>query len=283
MAIDQQDYRELVRLVALEQAKLSSSAWFFTGEDALRLRVFNSASGVTVALEGRMMTPDGCVRPFAHELTPATDRTESTVLCRLGEGFLLNVGLRASAGTPRVGQCFATVEVVRGSTGAVTTLGALISGYVTDTSRLPWPGSPARSSVEGPGVIRLVTGTDPAAGAEISETVPTNAKWRLVALRAALVTDATVANRTLSLLIDNGSSVFFHIGDGFTQTAGLNVSHVFSVGAGAYGNSNGAVQGWLPTDAFLMGGYRIRTSTSNLQAADDLSSPHMLVEEWIED
>jgi hypothetical protein len=84
----------------------------------------------------------------------------------------------------------------------------LLQGYVTDTSRLSFPGSPIRSSIEGPGVLRSITGTNPAANAEISETVPTNARWRVHAIRFTLVTDANVANREVALTLDDGAAVF---------------------------------------------------------------------------
>jgi hypothetical protein len=205
--MNDQDYRELL-LLALAGSKASARR-SADRRDALRLRVLNSAAGVRLALEGRILRFDGIAHPFAFEFTPTTDRTEATSLALPGDGFLLNLAVRASAGTPRVGQCFCTVEMVRGQTGATSILGALAAGYVTDTQRLPWPGSPTRHSSDGPGVLRGITGTDPAAGVEITEVVPTNARWHLLMMRAALLTSATVANRFPQFVVLAGASGLF--------------------------------------------------------------------------
>ena len=161
------DFRELARQAAAAQAKLSTSSFFFEGSDALRLRTFGSVSGAVLALEGRFLTVDGDVMPFSERHVPTSDRTVNTTLHNLGMGFLLNASIRANAGTPRIGQVFCVLEVVRGLTGAVQPLAVLIEGYVTDTQRLGWPGAVLRDSIDGRGVIRSITGTDPAAGAEI--------------------------------------------------------------------------------------------------------------------
>ena len=99
--MDLADYRELVRQVAYEQAKLSTSSFFFDGQDRLRLRTFGSLAGVILAVEGRLLGADGRLQAFAETHTPASDRTVATSLYHLGEGFLLNVSLRASTGAPR--------------------------------------------------------------------------------------------------------------------------------------------------------------------------------------
>ena len=44
---------------------------------------------------------------------------------------------------------------------------------------------------------------------EWSETVPTGARWQLLALMVTLATDANVANRFPALAIDDGALVVF--------------------------------------------------------------------------
>ncbi len=277
------EYPELARLAVALSAKASTSPWLFTGEDALRVRVFNSVTSCRLVLEGRVLRFDGIAHPFAAEFTPNSDRTESTHLVTVGDGFLLNFSIRASSASPRVGQCFATVEMVRGRLGAVQILGALAAGYVTDTQRFAWPGSPVRTSTDGRGVMRSITGTDPAAGAEASETVPTNARWLLLAFTLRLVTDATVANRHVRLVIDDGATTFFSSDSEAAQAASDNWAYNAGIGmdrrAGVSDNRMWA----LPAGLMLPGGARIRTSTSNIAAGDNFSAPQLLVEEWIED
>lgn len=251
--------------------------------DNLRVSSFNSAASVTLAVEARIRRPDGLVVPMRFTHTPNTARTIATSLHRLTEGHLLTLSARASSGAPRRGQCFVRAEIIRGLEGATDPIGTALQGYVIDTQGLVVPGSPIVLPTEGPGVIRSITGTDPAVNTEISETVPTNARWRLIALLATLGTDATVANRFARVILDDGANPFWESGDGVALAAAS--SRIYSFGESVFAAVTGAgiSVSPLPRTAFLMGGFRIRTSTANLQAGDNWSAPQLLVEEWIED
>lgn len=256
---------------------------YISDDDNLRLRVLNSGAGVAVAVLGRYLTIDGKHLTIAEELTPSTDRLVSTRLVKLAPGWLQNIVVMATAGAPRRGQTWAILELVRGYTGAVIPIGVLVQGYVTETSRLPWPGAAYQDSTEGRGAIRAIVGTDPAAGAESSETVPTNARWRVLNHRIALVTDATVANRTMQILIDDGTNTIYSLAANANQPASTTFTyHSFPAGAAGYASGN-TLNVPIPPEIMLMGGSRLRTSTGNLQAGDNYGPPLILVEEWIED
>src|SRR5574342_1425105 len=142
------------------------SAVYLTGEDHVRVRSFNSAAGVELALEGRFLQLTGAVEAFAERHVPATDRTVATSTFSRGEGWLLGLQVRASAGSPRRGQTYVLVEIVRGRTGAIQPLQLLLKGYATDTTPLCWPAQASLDSVELPGAIPSITWTNRAAGAE---------------------------------------------------------------------------------------------------------------------
>lgn len=277
------DYRALVREIGAQQAMLSSSSWFFDGADRLRLTTFGSVASVTLAIEGRMLDLEGHPRPFARPHTPASDRTAATELLDVGAGFLLNVAIRATAGTPRRGQVYAILEVVRGLGATVQPVGVLWQGYVTDTTPAGWPGVVSSGPTEGPGVIRSVTGSNPAAAAEIVETVPANARWRLLSFRAELVADANAANRTVTLSIDDGTTTLLSVTASAAQTAGLTRQYQAWANGGAP-RLDGTVF-YLPIAPCLelMGGFRLQTTTANIQVGDNWAAPQLLVEEWIED
>jgi len=135
-------------------------------------------------------------------------------------------------------------------------------------------------SPEGPGTLRSITGTDPAAGAEISETVTANARWRLISFRASLVTDATVANRRMNLNIDDGTNTLLLTPPASDQAATL--TYIYQ--ASNYGTVSNFLSTTmalpLPSDLILHGGYRIRSSTNSLQAGDNWGAPQYLVEEY---
>ena len=147
--------------------------------------------------------------------------------------------------------------------------------------RLETPvGATFGSKAPGFGIATVVTGSDPAAGAEISVTVPAGEIWRVISARATLVSDATVANRTASLTFDDGTSVYFGSGT-FAQTAS-------QTGVYNWGNSLGAedttvllaLTQTIPQGLLLTAGSRIRTVTTSIQAGDNWSAPVIYVEKY---
>lgn len=267
---------------AAARAWFSPSGFYVGGEDNLRLRSLNAAAGVLLNCAGRIRGTDGVIRPFSVNQTPNTDRTVASTLSSIGEGWILNLRVAPIAGTPRIGQCWALVELVRGFSGATSVVGTLVSGYVTTNQPLAWPGSPMRGTLEGPGVIRSITGTDPAAGAEVSETVPTGARWRLIAMNVVLGTDATVANRNVTITIDDGVNLVYQGGVNRNQVASTTIGYSFGSGTGAFGDSLNAVLGSLPAPLVLLPGWRIATSTLGRVAGDNFGAPQLTVEEWLE-
>lgn len=281
--MDVQDYRELIRLIAREQRKTHAHAWFVTGEEHLRLTVRNSVASARVVLRGRFLGVDATIRSLEEGLTPATDRSPTSATFALGEGVLLNAQLLVTGATPRRGQTLALLELVRGLGGDVVPLATLLAGYVTDTQRLAWPGSPLRHSAEGPGVIRSITGTDPAANTEISETVPTDARWRPLSVSVEFVTDANVADRDVRLVLDDGTTVYADVPQGVNQAASQTRRHTWAlVGARGAGATSLNIINVLPA-VQMTGGHRITTVTNNRQVGDNFGAPQLLVEEWIED
>lgn len=264
-------------------ARALAGGTYLTRDNAVRVTSFNSAAGVSLTIAGQILNDDGRVVPFSFLHVPNTDRTIATSTVRVGEGVLLNAHVFASSGSPRRGQCFVRVQIVQGFSGAVDAIGTVLQGYVTDTAGRAWPGSPIELSTEGRGVIRSITGTDPAAGAEISETVPTNARWQLLAIRFTLVTDATVANRRPNLQIDDGTTELARSTLQNDATAGATFHYSYQIGVQALAGAGNYFSAHIVSRTYLSGGFRIRTATTNLQAGDNFGAPQLLVEEWIED
>lgn len=262
---------------------LAAGGVFVSNDENIRITALNSLAGVRLALEARLLSLEGTIETIRVELVPTSDRVASSAIAGMREGWLLMGHVRPLAGAPRRGQCYARVEIVRGRTGDVQPIATLGGGYVTETSSLVWPGAPCEDSAAGRGVIRSITGTDPAAGVEPSDTVPTNARWGLMAWRARLVADATVATRTPQFIIDDGTTIVWRWDAGTSATA--STSRDYHAGVVGYASpvSISEVSMALPAGLVLPGGYRIRTLTSGLQAGDNWGAPQLLVEEWIED
>ncbi len=258
------------------------SPFYCTGEEFLRVASFGSVAGAELTLRTRFLKLDGQLAPSADRHVPSSNRTIVTSDIPLAEGWLTGAEIHASVGTPRVGQIFVVVDLMRGSGTAAVILQTLMQGYVTDTTRLSYPSSVIRFSPEGPGVLRSITGTDPTANVEINETVATNARVKLVGLDVTLVADANVANRDIVLAFDDGAAIFLRVAAVQAVTAGQTV--VLSFGRDVqrgFGAVALVINAPLPNTT-LQGGFRFRTITTNRQVGDTQSNVFCVVEEWIE-
>jgi hypothetical protein len=255
---------------------------YVTGADNLRIRAFNALASVVVEVRGRLLRDDGVVVPIERTLTPATDRTASTAVARLADGWLLSLRVVVTGAAPIRGQTFVVLELVQGLTGEVTVTRTLLADYVTATYGPAFPGSPIRSPVEGPGALRSITGTDPAAGAEISETVPTGARWRPLAMQFTLVTGITGTAQEVALVVDDGTAVYARVPVGTTQGASLTRRYAFFHSAPRNTLSQDVTFNAPLPHVVLPAGHRLRTVTNDLGADDDYGAPQLLVEEWLE-
>src|SRR5215471_1246247 len=120
-------------------------------------------------------------------------------------------------------------------------------------------------------------GTNPAAGSEISETVPAGASWGLLAVSISLVQGLTQTPQPV-LTIDDGTDIVFQsVGASAAQAVsttcrynwapGLATSAVLGSGA------NCVAFAPLPAGLVLGAGWRVRTSTLGIGANSDYAAP----------
>jgi hypothetical protein len=112
-----------------------------------------------------------------------------------------------------------------------------------------------------------------AAGADGILTVPAGGKWRVQNARVLLVTSATVASRTVRVVLDDGGGGnLVVISPRLTQAASLTGNYYFGQGftqpaAGAASGTDGENLCGFPR-AVLPVGYRIKTAVINIQVGD---------------
>ncbi len=281
------------------------SPLYVTRDDILQTTVYNSLAGQTVAVRYRLLRVDvtGPLRttrdPLTGRLTggritttiipgeliftPSSDRLRNDFFANLPEGFLLNVSCFARSATTRRGQTFAMVSLRREAFPAGDSYFTLISDYTVAGSGLSWPGGLIRQSIEGRGFQRTFTGTDPAAGTEVIEQVPTNALWRLVAVRVQLTTSATVATRVVKVRIDPPGGVSYELPSAYDHPASTTQRYVFSTVPLNLVARDSVVNVPIPGDFLLPQTSIFRTVTTNLQIGDDWTPPALTVEEWLEE
>jgi len=248
------------------------------------LRVFSYSSYGTTPVDIRLvlMLPDGSMQVQTEAHAPNSDRSIALSDYPLPECFI--VGLCASLYSLSVarGRVWVDATVCRGLPGpGAVSLHTLIQGYTSGRDVLKYPEGQWGESTDGRGWIRSITGTNPAAGSEISETVPTGALWWPIALIATLVTSATVADRYASLILDDGTTTYVQMGYGTAHQASNSITYLWAVHTRREAVSNAPKLIPLPDGIFMPAGHRLRTSTFGWQTGDDWGAPQLLVEEWI--
>jgi hypothetical protein len=121
----------------------------------------------------------------------------------------------------------------------------------------------------------VVRGSAPAAGADWSFLVPAGHVYRVVSLYARLVTDATVANRAVSLLASDGVATFLVIPPAAVQAASLTYDYAWW--EHAPGALVGTGQGIPLVPLVLEAGWSLTASTALLKAGDAWGAPALAV------
>lgn len=266
-------------------ARVIASPFQFVGDADTWLRVTSvcSVSGVVLAVQGRRLDDSGLLKPITETHAPNSDRTVKTTELLLGPGALLNLTVFASSGSPLVGQCYVMIQLLRSHGATAIVLGTLLAGNVTAVQALGFPGSPVVSSLEVLPAVRSIVGTMPAVGVDVSETVPTGARWELLSFMVPLTTVGVGANRQVVLGDRRGG-----VGVGFYPNA-------FTIAPGTTGfnfwapnlpSITNAVFGYLCSAVaqpmVLMAGDQLVTVTANFNPADGYGTPRYVVKEWLE-
>lgn len=251
-------------------------------DDQLTVDCWSSQSGFQMGLALRLLLPSGEIIPSVDFFSIASNRTQTSFKPKTPECFIL--GLVAGPNTVlKRGQLWARVAILRAGAQASPAFSqVLCSGYAVGLDQLTWPEGQKLSSTDGRGWFRSITGTQPGVGAEISETVPTGAIWRLISFKYTLTTSATVGNRDSHLIIDDGTNNLVEIPAASNTAASLAVRYTWGTPNQMNVSNNAQAMPMTNADIWLPAGCRIRTSTTNLAAGDQYSAPQYFVEEYIQ-
>lgn len=127
-------------------------------------------------------------------------------------------------------------------------------------------------------IFKLVTGPDPAAGAEAEVPVPGGELWDLYTFQVRLVNDATVANRRVSLAFDDGTTEFARFPTGQDYVASSNTLVTWADGLGQTLSAGTGNFRAIPMVAPpLLPGHSVGTITEGLQAGDNFGAPVLYV------
>lgn len=155
----------------------------------------------------------------------------------------------------------------------------LCMGNATSNTFLVWPNPAPPTPLQLRGEVLKVTGTDPAANVEISETMNAQTYCKLKSIRFTLVTDANVANRRVELQIKDSASALLSLPAIADQVAGTTVIYTWGEGLPTISDATGLKQQMsLPADFVIPPSGVITTVTKNRQATDNFGAPIYVVE-----
>jgi len=247
----------------------------------LQLRSFNSDILVTLlTLRVRMLFLNGTIEDISFYQSPTADRAENLSTFDVGVGWILSVMVHAEPAEPRRGTTYVIVRTFDNKAQAHTA--ELIAAYVSGGHHSAWPDGIQEGPTDGNGAMITFDSFNPVAGAQWSAEVPTNARWRIVTVRARFVTDATVINRRLHVNLGDIDTDYVdcpRAGDHpASTTRDYNMAHWGSTPA----ESDGEDYVNIPDTIFLRAGDFIFSRTTNMQPADDWFGVTIVAEEWIE-
>lgn len=264
------------------------------GGSFLQLSTYGNLTNPSAVVNYRLERPDVQTDtqfqkyPSAQISSNRTGKTASPVI-PLTSGVLTyaSVALSAAANPqPLRGQCWAQLLLRDDQTGGKQV--TLCEGYVDYFRALNWPNYSPDWPGMGNGFISDVN-MSPAAGADISQAVPTNALWHVTSILAKFVASSGVATRTPKFQITDGTNVMWENVPGGATALNVTASQTrtFLLVPGnlpaetAY-DSNNEMRIGVPADLLqkLTGGYVISSTTGSIQAGDQWTV-FGNVEEWV--
>jgi hypothetical protein len=130
------------------------------------------------------------------------------------------------------------------------------------------------------GKIKEVTITNPTAGSDFIIPVPAYQVWRIHNIVALLTTSAVVNTRYPLFIIDDGANMVY---DMFLGTIAAGQSIQLNIGEFPLSMWTVGLTGIvpLPTPSPIAEGWRIRSSTVNLDAGDTWTNIKLWISEWL--
>lgn len=256
---------------------------YLSGEEQLRFQSVGNTTGLIVQVTGRVLRPDNTISPISFAHVPNSTRTTASTVVALSEGWLLGIEARVLSGTVPGNGLWGILDLVRGSGTNIIPLQALAWDFISAVDPLMWGGALNVGPLDGAGCLRAIVGSAPGAGNQISETVPTGARWEPICFSAILTTSGAAANRIVALTLDDGTNIYHVESNNINQAASTLLAYEH-----AQGNQRIAaplatgIPCVLPTGLKMGAGHRIRTSTVLMQAGDTFNAPNYLVREWFD-
>jgi len=251
---------------------------------------FIASVAVVFSVRVRVIYDDGSDEDLlVNPVTSAGDRSQESAdgLNRARhDGWIVGGGLHSATVVTKRGEFYAVISTTDGSAFTVLARGYVYPNHGLDVGSFTEPGPGG-----GEGVLRVVTGANPAAGANASDAVPTNALWRLIAYQIELVSVAG-SSAAPRLIAETPTRNRKWMGGLQDAVAGAETqTYLWGTGFASFTDAaptpfsdTEAVSGRfeIPPNLFLTEADVIRTITAGtFQGTDNYAAPAIMVEEWL--
>lgn len=157
----------------------------------------------------------------------------------------------------------------------------LCQGQISPVYGISWPNQHPLMRDQAGGEIVEYTGLNPAAGAEVADEVPPLEVWEILAIKFTLVTNATVADRTVAIRLTTGEgSLLRRISTVTQQASETQTYHFIPGGTTGVITADTEQEIALPAGIILPGESSIASVTTNLQSADNFGAATYLVRRY---
>ncbi len=207
--------------------------------------------------------------------------SQSTKTRTLGEGWLLTASA-SCAGALQRGQTFVRMLILRGGNTVQNAAQTLFEDYITNPAPGGYPGGRIVNPGEGIGWRKSLQVANPAPGADWTMTVPSFIRRSVVSFSATFTAAVAIASRNINVIVDDGANIVWQD----DVSAAVTASQVASIN----GTQTNAPAGIIATTLFVVlppglvlpQGFRVRSSTGNIQGADQWSAIWFLVEDYLD-
>jgi len=260
------------------------TALYIQRDDKLLLTAISSTPNATITVTLRLwLANEGRITSIQRSMTiTGQGFLAQSLSIDLAEGYLLSATVFDS-GSVAFQATYVELIISRdiGTFPPPVPGNVLIAGYCAADVPAFWPGGGRQYPGDGPGNKRVVSVTNPSAGADWSRTGQSFAVWEIEYFNAVLTTSAVPGNRNVQLELTDGTTV--------TWVGNPSGSIPASTTANVSGSPLNVTSTVIATNIFVPFPARtymtsadvVKVVTVNLDAADQWSAIRLLVREWV--
>lgn len=253
-------------------------------EEGDRLYIIAKASAGTKYIDLRytMQLLDGSIVDSYEIIKVTNGYTGSTFTTFLPAGFMLSMAFRSVNFNTFSNVAYITAVLLEPSGGTNSIKYRFISDYIHPLAGTNWPNPTQIKNLTPYYSFNDPEQSSPGAGNNFTYNQPNGINSLVTSITFQLVCDATVANRYIYLMNQNGSEQpIFYVNIPDAITASQTVKFRLSIGM-VYNYANSIMQFPLPQHFWLQNSGVLTIGVTNIQAADALSQIYVLTEDYIE-